>query len=461
MSVLPKRNKSMKLQRTQVTVWPFVAGLLVLIVTIAAWARAQVGTNIGEDARKFDSSPGVPIHPDQRLELAMKIKQPFTVVAVGDLLEFQPFSKIDDPDIQYLVSIMRNADLTIGDFEDEIYDFDNFGHAGGNLGTKEVADDWANMGIKIVSRANNKDQTAPGIWEDFREIERVGILHVGAAHTLPEARMARYLELPKGLVGEIGIYAEGGESECCTGGQIVHVTSRQLDEVRAMKDSILARRGETEVPVDPPSPDPPNMVKVFGVTFVTGTETPNDAVRSPGRGRRPPSSLDGVNNSLGVTMFHGVTSEQMSQLRAIAEDSGTGSDLSAFGTQFRVMARPGEHSFDMNPQDLKEILTQIKTGKEASEFLSTNTHWHQGRFDFAHNSFDHFPPDFEIKFAHAAIDEGDDLFVAQGVHTIKGVEIYKGKPIFYGVSNYVFQSGLMPIGKGSLPGGTHGPGHSW
>ncbi len=50
-----------------------------------------------------------------------------------------------------------------------------------------------------------------------------------------------------------------------------------------------------------------------------------------------------------------------------------------------------------------------------------------------------------------AIDQGDDFFLAQGVHTIKGVEIYKGKPIFYGVSNFVFQSAIMPQGKGSLP----------
>ena len=31
------------------------------------------------------------------------------------------------------------------------------------------------------------------------------------------------------------------------------------------------------------------------------------------------------------------------------------------------------------------------------------------------------------------------------------MEIYKGKPIFYGVSNFVFQSAIMPEGKGSLP----------
>jgi hypothetical protein len=124
--------------------------------------------------------------------------------------------------------------------------------------------------------------------------------------------------------------------------------------------------------------------------------------------------------------------------------------LSAFGTQFRVMDRPGEHSFDMNPQDLKEVLVQIRTGKQASDFMLSNIHWHQNRYDFQAYSYDHFPADFEIRFAHMAIDQGDDLFAAEGVHTIKGVEIYKGKPIFYGLSNFAFQSGIMPSPKGRI-----------
>jgi hypothetical protein len=450
--------------RTNISAILLMVVLGTLLSAAILWGQGQAATNVGEDAKKYNGAPGVPIHPDQKLELTMKIHQPFTVVAVGDLLEFQPFSKSNDPNVQYLVNLTRSADLTIGDLEDEIYDFDNFGHAGGNLGTKEVADDWASMGIKMVSRANNKDQSSPGVWEDFREVERVGIVHMGVAHSLPEARMARYYQTPQGLVGEVGVSAEGGIDACCAGGPVTYVTAAQLAQVKAIKESIIARRDEVEVPVDMPAPDPDGTVTVFGVTFTSGPKpTGADGASAGagrggrgGRGARAASPMDGVKNTLRLTLYHGVTAEQMSQLRAIAGDQGTGSDLSAFGTQFRIMARPGEHSFDMNPQDLKEVLTQIKTGKEASEFLATNMHWHQNRFDFQHYSYDHFPADFEIKFAHDAIDQGADLFVAEGVHTIKGVEIYKGKPIFYGVSNYIFQSGLMPMGKGMLPGGGRG-----
>ena len=426
-----------------------------IAVTVAsALAQPQVAQNVGYGAKVAEAGPGVPLQPDQTVELALKITRPFTVVGLGDLLQFQPFAKDTSPDIQYFIKIIREADLAVGDLENEMFDFDNFGHSGGNLGTKEVADDWALMGIDMVSRANNKDQRFPGVWEDFRQVERVGIVHVGVAHSLPEARMARYLSTTKGLAGMVGMYSQGGTDSPFQGGPITYVTASQLAQVKAMKDLMLARRNEIEVPVALPIEDAEGSVNVFGVTFKLGPKPDGEAPPLPrrrGLNDTPSGPLDGVNNALRLTLFHGVTAGQMAQLRAIANDAGTGSDLHAFGTQFRLMDRPGEFSYDMNPQDRKEILTQIRTGKQASDILVSNMHWHQNRYAFQAYSHDHFPADFEIKFAHEAIDQGDDVFIAEGVHTIKGVEIYKGKPIFYGVSNFIFQSAIMPLGKGKLP----------
>lgn len=438
-------------------VWPFLlASAATAIASQPANAQgapaATAHTNIGYGAKKFDGSPGVPIHPDQIKELQLKIDEPFTAVAVGDLLEFQPFANTDDTRTQTLLDHIRKADVAIGDFENEIYDFDNFGHVGGNLAPKEVADDWANMGLDAVSRANNKRDDAPQIWENFRQVERVGIKHVGVAHSLPEARMAKFVATPKGLVGVLGVSADGGIDACCSGGQIVPVTADQLAQVAAIKQSILARRDEVEVPVDLPKPDDAGTVGLFGLTFrVVGSNAPaGQASGAEGYYReRKPGPDDGIKNSLHVTLYHGVTAPQMSVLRSIAKDNGTG-DLHAFGTQFRVMDKPGEHSFDMSTGDLREILTQIRTAKQASDLVMLNIHWHQNRYDFQHYSYDHFPADFEIAFAHQAIDQGVDVFVAQGVHTLKGVEIYKGKPIFYGVSNFIFQSAIMPTSKGVL-----------
>ncbi len=443
-----------------------IRGACLLVSALASFsvifaAAPDVAHNIGQNAKLFgNGAPGVAPNPDQKLELALKVKQSFTVVGLGDLLQFQPFANSNDPDVQYLLNIVRGADMAVGDFENEIYDFDNFGYYGNNLGTKEVADDWARMGIDMVSRANNKSHKAPAIWENFRQMERVGIIHVGVARTLKEARMARYFSTPKGLAGFIGVYAEGGIDSALSRAselppEVVYVTEPQLAQVRAMKESILARRAEVDVPVALRAPDPAGRVTIFGVVFKSGPKP--DAVDPLAAASAHPEkekdkaaskdrlAQDGVCNTLRVTLYHGVTAEQLAQLRAIAGDTGTGSDLSAFGTKFRLMDRPGEHSFDMNPQDRREILTQIRTGKQASDILVSNTHWHQNRFDFQAYSHDHFPADFEIKFAHEAIDQGVDVFVAQGVHTLKGVEIYQGKPIFYGTSNFIFQSAIMPV----------------
>ena len=62
-------------------------------------------------------------------------------------------------------------------------------------------------------------------------------------------------------------------------------------------------------------------------------------------------------------------------------------------------------------------------------------------------------PDFLVEFAHAAIDNGADVFLGQGVHTLRGIEIYKGKPIFYGLSNFAFYMNSPVGGEQANPPG--------
>lgn len=50
------------------------------------------------------------------------------------------------------------------------------------------------------------------------------------------------------------------------------------------------------------------------------------------------------------------------------------------------------------------------------------------------------PPGFVREFAHAAIDGGADIFVGHGWHRTLGIEIYKGRPIIYGIGNFFAQS---------------------
>ena len=47
------------------------------------------------------------------------------------------------------------------------------------------------------------------------------------------------------------------------------------------------------------------------------------------------------------------------------------------------------------------------------------------------------PEPEQVELAHALMDAGADLVVGNHAHWPKGVEVYKGKPIFYGVGNFL------------------------
>ena len=58
--------------------------------------------------------------------------------------------------------------------------------------------------------------------------------------------------------------------------------------------------------------------------------------------------------------------------------------------------------------------------------------------------------DYLEAFARASIDAGADAFQSTGVHVVRGIEIYKNRPIFYGLGEFVRQrdvDGLAGLGE--------------
>lgn len=405
-----------------------------------------------QDARTLDG----PIKPrDQNVELAMKIKDSFTVVAVGDLIQMSPFAASSDPDIAHLVQLMRSADLTLANNENTVVDQTSYrGPIGHHRAPASVADDWALMGIDMVTKANNHTWNLgeEGLWANFRELDRVGIVHVGADRNETEARLTRTFATPKGNAGMIGVYSRSESTSQMSGlatGDPIFVTAPQLAQLRAMRDAIVARRGETSNPIAVPE-NLPNEVTVFGKSFrLRGAEGAASEHPFAANQRRlhEERKIESRTSDLALVTYNGVTANQLAQLRVIAGDAGkiggSGDTLAAFGTRFKVMPGPGEYGYEMEPQSLRNILREVRTGKQFNDFLAVTAHWHQNRFAFQRYSNDHYPAAYQVAFAHAAIDQGADLFFAHGVHTLKGVEIYKGKPIFYGLSNYVYHSLIL------------------
>jgi hypothetical protein len=49
--------------------------------------------------------------------------------------------------------------------------------------------------------------------------------------------------------------------------------------------------------------------------------------------------------------------------------------------------------------------------------------------------------DYQVEIAHAAIEAGADVVMGHGPHYACAVEMYRGKPIFYGLGSFSFHTG--------------------
>jgi poly-gamma-glutamate capsule biosynthesis protein CapA/YwtB (metallophosphatase superfamily) len=60
--------------------------------------------------------------------------------------------------------------------------------------------------------------------------------------------------------------------------------------------------------------------------------------------------------------------------------------------------------------------------------------------------------DYQVEIAHAAIEAGADVVMGHGPHYACAVEMYRGKPIFYGLGSFSFHTGHGGLAHGDWVG---------
>ena len=88
--------------------------------------------------------------------------------------------------------------------------------------------------------------------------------------------------------------------------------------------------------------------------------------------------------------------------------------------------------------DISAMEDDVVLGKRHNDILMVALHNHDVSHHRAYGIQDHTPANDEIMF-HRAIDAGADMVLGSGPHVLRGIEIYKGKPIFYSLSNFIYQ----------------------
>jgi poly-gamma-glutamate capsule biosynthesis protein CapA/YwtB (metallophosphatase superfamily) len=345
----------------------------------AAGLVHPVDAATAQSGEALQTSP-VPVKP---------IAENFTLAAVGDLIYLRPMLATMEASSPEMMRLLRGADLTFGNFETMAFDLSQFAgspqaDSGGTwmLADPGVIPDVVKMGFDMVSLANNHatDWGAEGLAETEAGLKEAGLVFAGTGRTLQAARSPRYHDTAKGRAALISA------SSTFTS------MSRAADPLGEVpgRPGINPLRAERIALVSQPHFD--------ALTAVAATAP---------------------------------------QARAAAANQ---TEVRLLGTRYRVgPAADGKMSFSyqLNERDAKANLLAIRQGKQNGNFAIFTLHNHEPSNDSDQ------PADFAVAFARRTIDEGADAYVGHGPHILRGIEIYKGKPIFYSLGNFAMMNNSL------------------
>jgi len=160
-------------------------------------------------------------------------------------------------------------------------------------------------------------------------------------------------------------------------------------------------------------------------------------------------------NPLHVETVHEVTEPQLAALRDIAEQLGLEAERQArikmgfaFPPADPAVFPLGELRFKSanraavrtmaNAKDIAAMVRWIEEARGLADLVVVSLHAHEQA-----GADKEQPAEFIAAFARQMIDAGADLVAGHGPHLLRGLELYKGKPIFYSLGNFIGQNELV------------------
>jgi poly-gamma-glutamate synthesis protein (capsule biosynthesis protein) len=105
---------------------------------------------------------------------------------------------------------------------------------------------------------------------------------------------------------------------------------------------------------------------------------------------------------------------------------------------------PGEALNTPNPDDAKRVLQSIRDARQRADVVIVYQHNHvfgPRAFStiFTEGMAERLAPNAWLrKWTHDEIDAGADIVVMHGAPLLHGIEIYRGRPIFYDLGNFIY-----------------------
>lgn len=253
----------------------------------------------------------------------------------------------------------------------------------------EVLEDVAAYGFNMLSFANNHsmDFDRGGLMATKQYVDAAGIVNTGAGANLDEAAAPVYLEAPTGRVALIAAVSTMGTPLSASMSAMAGKQSRRYP----------GRPGVNGLRID---------------EYLQVTQQQLEAVQQISR-------LSKINAQKDIERAEGY-------FPPLPEGTAVLKDL-----QFRV-GDETRHMTHPNAEDMARIEKAIYEAQMQADYILVSIHSHEIGGDSKEQ-----PADFLVEFAHRCIDAGAHAVLGHGPHLLRPIEIYKDRPIFYSLGDFV------------------------
>jgi poly-gamma-glutamate synthesis protein (capsule biosynthesis protein) len=319
-------------------------------------------------------------------------KKTLEIAITGDSLITRHLSTYDEPDFLALRELLAQADVRFTNLEVVLGEAPDYPaeYCGGNwLGVPPyIADELSWLGFNLFSTANNHggDFGTGGILSTIGELAARRLVHAGAGENLARARQPGYLDLSPGRVALIGV-----TSSIPNG----HAAGEQGPDM-----------------IGRPGVNPLRHEKIYHVR---------------------PETMTGLK---AVAAESGIAEAAAQRAKYSREKPLPDDEFKFLEAKFKVSDTPGIRSVP-NAKDLAEIVKWVRDARRQADFCFVSLHAHDSQV------VNTKPAEYVETFCRAVIDAGADAVFGHGPHILRGIEIYKGKPIFYSLGNFMMQSSTM------------------
>jgi len=309
----------------------------------------------------------------------------------GDSLITRRISVYEDEPTQQLLALLREADVSFTNLETVPNNFQGYPveeSGGAHLGAHEwVLDELVNAGINLFATPNNHslNYEIPGLLALIDILDRRGLAYAGIGRNLAEARMPVYLDTAAGSVALVA---------CAS-------TFAKGQQASEQRPDFAGRPGL-------------NPLRYKTTYYVTQQQ--QETLRE-------------------IAVGLGLEERRLEGIRMGFRFPPDDPDVSPFLESNFKVGNPRIET-EPNMKDLDAISLWVREASMRSDLVVASLHAHEQ----AATKED--PADFIVTYARRMIDEGADVVVGHGPHLLRGLELYKGNPIFYSIGNFVGQNEL-------------------